>query len=178
MTESDGARKKAGCAKIAGIGVAAILGLTAVGALIGPNEDLGSDVQENLNESPTDRIPPETAVQETAASSEEVGPTMTGPQRNAVRQAENYLDMKGFSREGLIEQLSSDAGDGFEVSDASVAVDSLDADWNLHAARSAEAYLSMMGFSCQGLIEQLSSDAGDGFTVEQATYGAQQAGAC
>lgn len=103
---------------------------------------------------------------------------MTGPQRNAVRQAENYLDMKGFSREGLIEQLSSDAGDGFEVSDASVAVDSLDADWNLHAARSAEAYLSMMGFSCQGLIEQLSSDAGDGFTVEQATYGAQQAGAC
>lgn len=104
--------------------------------------------------------------------------TLTGPQRNAVRSAESYLAFAGFSRTGLIEQLSSAFGDGFDVADATVAVDSLGVDWNRQAVRSADSYLSFMGFSCNGLIEQLSSDAGDGFTVQQAQFGAQQAGAC
>lgn len=104
--------------------------------------------------------------------------TLTGPQRNAVRSAESYLAFAGFSRTGLIEQLSSTFGDGYDVADATVAVDSLGVDWNRQAVRSADSYLSFMGFSCNGLIEQLSSDAGDGFTVQQAQFGAQQAGAC
>jgi hypothetical protein len=103
---------------------------------------------------------------------------LTGPQKNAVRSAKQYLSMSGFSRGGLIQQLSSDAGDGYNVTDATVAVDSLNIDWNKQAVRSARQYLSMMGFSCKGLIEQLSSSAGDKYTVSQATYGAQQAGAC
>lgn len=86
--------------------------------------------------------------------------------------------MTGFSRSGLIEQLSSDAGSGYEVADATVAVDSLNIDWNKQAVRSAEQYLDMTGFSCDGLIEQLSSSAGSKYTVDEATYGAQQAGAC
>ena len=86
--------------------------------------------------------------------------------------------MQGFSRDGLIEQLSSPYGDGYDVADATRAVDSLSVDWNEQAARSAESYLNMMGFSCNGLIEQLSSDFGDKYTNSQATYGAQQAGAC
>jgi hypothetical protein len=104
--------------------------------------------------------------------------SLTGPQNNAVRSANLYLSMQGFSRSGLIQQLSSDFGDGYEVADATVAVDSLDIDWNKQAAKSAQQYLNMMGFSCQGLIEQLSSSAGDGYTESQATYGARQAGAC
>lgn len=111
-----------------------------------------------------------------------IGPTwaenLTGPQNNAVRSANQYLSFQGFSRIGLIEQLSSEFGDGYEVTDATVAVNSLSIDWNEQAVRSARQYLSMMGFSCNGLIEQLSSSAGDGYTVSQATYGAQQAGAC
>lgn len=103
---------------------------------------------------------------------------LTRSQANAVRSAEQYLSMTGFSRDGLIEQLSSDAGEGYSVADATAAVDSLTVDWNENAARSARQYLSMSGFSCKGLIEQLSSDAGDKYTVEQATYGAHQAGAC
>jgi hypothetical protein len=86
--------------------------------------------------------------------------------------------MTGFSRKGLITQLSSDAGEGYDEADAAVAVDSLNADWNENAARSAKQYLSMTGFSCKGLIQQLSSNAGEKYTVEQATYGAHQAGAC
>lgn len=103
---------------------------------------------------------------------------LTGPQKNAIRSAKNYLAMTGFSRDGLIQQLSSDAGDGYRATDATVAVDSLNIDWDKQAVRSAKNYLAMMGFSCKGLIQQLSSDAGDKYTVSQANYGAQQAGAC
>jgi hypothetical protein len=111
-------------------------------------------------------------------SSMAVAQSLTGPQRNAVRSAESYLDMAGFSRQGLIAQLSSSYGDGYDVADATIAVDSLSVDWNVQAERSATQYLEMMGFSCRGLIEQLSSDAGDKYSVSEATYGAQQAGAC
>ena len=107
-----------------------------------------------------------------------MGESLTRPQLNAVRSAENYLNFTGFSRDGLIQQLSSSAGDGYDVADATVAVDSLNVDWNEQAVRSAKQYLDLTGFSCNGLIEQLSSSAGSKYTVDQARYGAQQAGAC
>lgn len=117
-----------------------------------------------------------------AAASEEPAPEaatrLTGPQRNAVRSAKQYLRMTGFSREGLIDQLSSSAGEGYDIADATAAVDSLDVDWNANAVKSAKQYLKLSGFSCQGLIEQLSSSAGDKYTESQAAYGARQAGAC
>ena len=104
--------------------------------------------------------------------------SLTNPQKNAVRSAEQYLSIQGFSRKGLIDQLSSEFGDGYSVADATVAVDSLRNDWNKEAVKSAKQYLSIQGFSCNGLIKQLSSDYGDKYTKAQATYGAQQAGAC
>lgn len=103
---------------------------------------------------------------------------LTAPQNNAVRSAKQYLSMQGFSRRGLIQQLSSDAGEGYEIADATVAVDSLNVDWNQEAVRSAKQYLNMQGFSCKGLVEQLSSSAGEGYTLDQARYGAKKAGAC
>nr|WP_281179137.1 Ltp family lipoprotein [Sphingomonas mali] len=106
------------------------------------------------------------------------GVGLFGPRANAARSARQYLDMTGFSRRGLIEQLSSDAGNGYDVADATAAVDSLNVDWNEQAVRSAKQYLSMSGFSCSGLIDQLSSDAGSKYTEAQARYGAEQAGAC
>ncbi len=109
---------------------------------------------------------------------EEVNSSLTRPQQNAVRSARSYLDMKGFSRAGLITQLSSEYGEGFSVADATAAVDSLTVDWNENAARAGASYLEMKGFSCSGLIEQLSSEYGDGFTTSQARYGAAAAGAC
>lgn len=84
----------------------------------------------------------------------------------------------GFSRLGLIDQLSSPYGDQFSVADATFAVDSLNANWNAQAVRSAQSYLNIMGFSCQGLIDQLSSPYGDKYTVAQATYAATQVGLC
>ncbi|WP_447928735.1 Ltp family lipoprotein [Vreelandella sp. EE27] len=104
--------------------------------------------------------------------------TLIGPQHNAVRSAQLYLSIQGFSRTGLIEQLSSEFGDGYSVSDATAAVDSLNVDWDQQAVKSARLYLSIMGFSCQGLIEQLLSSYGDSYTASQAAYGAKQVGAC
>lgn len=104
--------------------------------------------------------------------------SLTGPQKNAVRSANNYLSFQGFSRQGLIDQLSSPYGDGYSVADATAAVNSLSVDWHAQAAKSARQYLDIMGFSCNGLIDQLSSNAGDKYTREQAAFGARQAGAC
>lgn len=114
----------------------------------------------------------------TLASAPMQAPGLTVAQSNAVRSAKQYLGIQGFSRAGLIHQLSSNVGDGYTVADATVAVDSLNIDWNKQAARSAKQYLSIQGFSCRGLVQQLSSPVGDGYTVSQATYGAEQAGLC
>lgn len=100
--------------------------------------------------------------------------SLTGPQKNAVKSAQLYLSVGGFSRDGLVQQLS--LGSGYRVADATVAVDSLSIDWNKQAVKSAKNYLSIMGFSCKGLIQQLS--LGDKYTLSQATYGARQTEAC
>ena len=84
----------------------------------------------------------------------------------------------GFSRAGLIEQLSSAAGEGYALADATYAVDSLHEDWNAQAVLSAKSYLKMEAFSCAGLVEQLSSAAGEQYTLAQAQYGAKAAGIC
>lgn len=100
----------------------------------------------------------------------------TVSQRNALRTAENYLSIKGFSRLGLISQLSSQYGDGFSKADATWAVDHLKVNWNEQAVRAGKAYLDMRGFSRTGLIQQLSSEYGDKFTKAQATYAADHLG--
>lgn len=88
----------------------------------------------------------------------------------ALEAAENYLDMSGFSKQGLYEQLSSDAGEGFSASEAQYAVDHVDANWKQEAVESARNYLDMSPMSKQALIEQLTSSAGEKFTYEQAVY--------
>ena len=120
----------------------------------------------------------ERAEQREQLNKETVEQSLTGQQANAIRSAKEYLSISGFSRDGLIEQLSSEVGSRYPVEDATFAVDSLNADWNKEAVRSAKEYLKIMAFSCEGLIEQLSSSAGNKYTASQATYGAQQAGAC
>jgi hypothetical protein len=105
-------------------------------------------------------------------------PKFTVAQENAIESARSYLSMgSGFSRAGLIEQLSSKAGEGFKKSDAVFAVNHVRVNWKQQAVLSAKSYLSMgSGFSRTSLIEQLSSQAGEQFTVAQATYAANKVG--
>lgn len=105
-------------------------------------------------------------------------PALTAPQQQAVLAAQGYLRSgMGFSRQGLIDQLTSSYGNGFAAADATVAVDSLNPDWNAQAVIAAKGYLaSGMGFSHDSLVDQLSSSFGNGFTPEQAAYAAAQVG--
>ena len=89
---------------------------------------------------------------------------------NAVAKAREYLEYTSFSKSGLVDQLEFE---GFSYSDASAAVDQLEADgevnWFVQATDKARQYREYSPFSRQGLIEQLEFE---GFTHEQAVHGA------
>jgi hypothetical protein len=101
-------------------------------------------------------------------------PEMTSSQENAVASAEDYLDYSGFSKQGLIGQLSSDVADGYSVADATFAANHVDVDWNQEAVEAAQSYLDYSSFSRDGLIDQLTSQAADKFTLAQATHAVDQ----
>jgi Host cell surface-exposed lipoprotein len=100
------------------------------------------------------------------------------PEQNAIRAAKDYLRTGAFSKQGLIDQLDSSYGDGYSVSVATAAVNSLNVNWYAEAVRSARDYLRNESFSCQGIIQQLSSSFGDKYTLAQARYAARKVGLC
>ena len=108
---------------------------------------------------------------ETVTLTVESRPKLTLEQENALGSAESYLDTMPFSRQGLIDQLTSDYGSGYPVDVATWAVDYLVPDWNAEAAEAAESYLNSMDFSRDGLYDQLTSEYGSQFTPEQANAG-------
>jgi Host cell surface-exposed lipoprotein len=103
-------------------------------------------------------------------------PKLTMSQEQAIGTAQDYLDSQGFSKAGLIEQLSSPYGSDFNKADATFAVNYLKVNWNEQAVRVARDYLATQNFSRNGLIEQLSSPYGSQFTRAQATYAASKVG--
>jgi hypothetical protein len=116
----------------------------------------------------------QTTTHATEKPAEKKKPEMTSGQKNALESAQNYLDMSGFSKAGLIQQLSSSAGDDFSKADATFAANHAGADWRKEAVESAQSYLDMTSFSKAGLVEQLSSSAGSKFTPAQARYAASK----
>ena len=119
---------------------------------------------------------PKAAAPTPTKAAEPAKPEMTKTQSNAVRSAENYISLLGMSKKGLIRQLSSKAGDGYSVADATFAANNVKADWNKEAIEAAENYQSIMPMSRSGLIRQLSSSAGDGFTAAEAGQAADAVG--
>jgi UTP:GlnB (protein PII) uridylyltransferase len=119
------------------------------------------------------------AEQEAAAAAAEAAKG-TVSQQNAYGSAKSYLSFKGFSRAGLLDQLTSEYGEGFPAADAEFAVARVEAeggvDWNAEAAEAAKSYLEFTTFSRQGLLDQLTSEYGEQFTPEQAEYGVNQTG--
>jgi hypothetical protein len=134
--------------------------------------EAAATVTETVEAGATD----EETTEETTEEAPPPEPELTTSQENAIEAAQNYLEFSAFSRQGLIEQLSSEYGDGFPKKDATFAVDYLDPNWKKEAAEAAKNYLDVSAFSRQGLIEQLESDYGDQFTHAQAVYGVNQAG--
>ena len=91
-------------------------------------------------------------------------------ERNALKKANEYLEIIAFSRSGLIGQLQYE---GFSLKASTYAVDNCGANWYDQAARKAQSYLEILSFSRKELIAQLIFD---GFTQEQAEYGVSSVG--
>lgn len=105
-----------------------------------------------------------------APSTSETAKVTTG-QKNALKQAKQYLKFTHFSYLGLVKQLEFE---GYTHDEAIYAVDNCGADWNEQALKKALDYLDISPFSYSGLIEQLKFED---FTAEQATYAADNCGA-
>lgn len=105
---------------------------------------------------------------EVSITSEAPKPVYTLEQENALRAAKQYLEFSSFSRQGLIDQLSSEYGSGFPVETATWAADTVGADWNAEAVEAAKQYLEFSSFSRQGLYDQLTSQYGSQFTPDEA----------
>jgi len=111
-----------------------------------------------------------TQVPEPTVTVEATIPGLTPSQDAAIRKAELYLSMAGFSQGGLQQQLEFEK---FSKEDAAFAVANVKTDWNENAFRKGELYLDTMGLSRAGLIQQLKFEK---FTDEQATYAADKLG--
>lgn len=103
---------------------------------------------------------------------------LTASQQQAVNAAQGYLnDGQGFSYNGLMSQLTSTYGEGFNQADAKFAIGYVHPDWDSQAVMAAKGYLADgQGFSRAGLIDQLTSSYGDGFTQAQAIYAVNKVG--
>lgn len=153
-----------------GLVVLIVIGVAASGGEEEGTKAAGTDA--GADQAPAaDQAPKKPADSEPAAEEE---PEMTSAQENALEAAQNYLDLTGFSKAGLIQQLSSSAGDGYSKADATFAANNVGADWNEEAVEAAQNYLDVTAFSKAGLIQQLSSSAGDKFTPAQARYAADK----
>lgn len=103
---------------------------------------------------------------------------MTVAEQQAVDSAQGYLsDGQGFSKAGLLQQLTSSSGEGETQADAQFAISYLHPDWYQQAVESAKGYLKDgQGFSKASLYEQLTSSSGEGFTPGQANYALAKVG--
>lgn len=90
--------------------------------------------------------------------------TVSVEQKQALKKAEQYIDIMGFSKEGLKSQLEYD---GFEDDSIEYAVENVDANWNEEALEKAKQYMDLMGFSKEGMRSQLEYD---GFTDSEIEY--------
>jgi hypothetical protein len=104
-------------------------------------------------------------------------PVFTAAQQQVLDSAQGYLtDGQGFSKAGLMKQLTSSFGEGFSRKLAKFALANLAVNWNHQAVLSARGYVqSGQGFSYTGLVQQLESPYGEQFTPGQAQHGASVA---
>ena len=151
--------------------------LGIIGMAMGGGNDKGTNVNTDSDTSvETVAEEPETEAPETKAPDPTADMTMA--QKNAYNAGLNYIDLMPFSKQGLIDQLSSEYGDGYDKADAEAAVEAIEknglVDWNEEAVEAAQNYLDTMSFSKEGLIEQLESSYGDNFTHEQAVQAVEK----
>ena len=128
---------------------------------------------EESKAEPEEATTEEPAEKDEADAQDDDYASWTSEQKHAYNACLSYLEYTAFSKQGLIDQLSSEYGEGYPLEVAEFAVNKIEergeVDWVEQAKRSAQNYLDFSDFSKQGLIDQLSSEYGEQFTIEQAT---------
>ncbi|MCR6546870.1 Ltp family lipoprotein [Dehalobacterium formicoaceticum] len=90
--------------------------------------------------------------------------------KNALKSAQNYVNIMPFSKEGLYDQLTSEYGDQYPAEAAQYAIENVQVDYNEEALEAAKNYQKIMPMSDQELFDQLTSEHGDNYTDSQAQY--------
>ncbi len=107
-------------------------------------------------------------------------PALTLAQENVIEEAQQYVDVMAFSRQGLFDQLTSEYGGEYEDKDAEFALVYLEdnklVNWKKEAVEAAEQYLDTMSFSRDSLYDQLTSEYGGQFTKKQAEHALKAVG--
>jgi hypothetical protein len=162
---------------IAGLAGLAIVGISIAGCQ-STHAAAPASPAASTSAAATTSAPAVVATQPAApATTAPAAPAMSTAEQQAVDAAQSYLAMgQGFSKAGLLNQLTSSSGEGFAVADAKFAISYLHPDWNAQAVESAKGYLAMGGFSRASLIQQLTSRSGEGFTEAQAKYAVAKVG--
>lgn len=141
------------------------------------SEDSASESAASAETEVTPEVTPEETPEPTPEATPDPTDEFSAEQKNAYKAALNYLEYSGFSKAGLVDQLSSEYGDKYPVEVAEFAVQYLEdndlVDWQAEAIESAQSYLELSGFSRTGLIDQLSSEYGDKYTAEEAAAAVQ-----
>lgn len=131
------------------------------------NEQSSSNDNEQNTASNDDNISNNTEENESSNKSDD---NPTREQKSALNKAKTYSDTMNMSKQGIYDQLTSEAGEQFPAEAAQYAVDNLKADYNKNALKKAETYADTMDMSNDAIFDQLTSEAGEKFTTEQAQY--------
>lgn len=94
----------------------------------------------------------------------------TSQERAALNKAKIYSDTMHMSKQGIYNQLTSDAGEKFKEKDANYAIKHLKANYKENAKKKANDYVEQQNMSKDAVYNQLISDAGEKFTEEEAQY--------
>jgi hypothetical protein len=151
----------------------AALGCAAVAALLGT----ACSPSASTHSAPSATQSAIPVITSAPAAAPPPAPTFSPEQQQALDSAEGYLsDGQGFSKAGLMKQLTSSYGEDFSPKLARFALNHLQVNWNQQAVLSAKGYVSSgQGYSYAGLVQQLESPYGEDFTPAQAQHGASAA---
>ena len=137
-----------------------------VGIIFGIIVGIAVGCSNTENTTTSDVTPSNQKVEE----SKEVEDNVPMEYKQALKSAQNYIDVMAFSKQGLYDQLTSEYADKYSDEAAQYAIDNVKADYKEEAVEAAKNYLDTMSFSKEGLKDQLTSQYADKYTEEEAQY--------
>ena len=137
-----------------------------VGIIFGVIVGIAVGCSDTENTTTSDVTPSNQKVEE----SKEVEDNVPMEYKQALKSAQNYIDVMAFSKQGLYDQLTSEYADKYSDEAAQYAIDNVKADYKEEAVEAAKNYLDTMSFSKEGLKDQLTSQYADKYTEEEAQY--------